>query len=213
MDYVPALRFRSLTRIYDPVVRLTSREDEFRRRLLAQAELEPGQRVLDLGSGTGTLAVMAKQEEPGLEVHGLDADGEMIDRASAKASDAGADVGFVHGFSDVLPFKDKSFDRVLSTLFFHHLMPEVKRRTLSEVARVLAKRGELHVADWGKPTDPLMSAAFLGIRLLDGREVTAENAAGKLPELFEGAGLADARLRDTMRTPLGTMALYSARKP
>lgn len=210
MSYVPALRFRSLTRIYDPLIRMTTREGEFRHKLLDQAGLEPGQRLLDLGSGTGTLAVMAARRQPELEVCGLDADGEMIRRATAKAWEAGLPIRFDHGFATMLPYEGRSFDRVLSTLFLHHLSRELKRRTLSEVRRVLKKGGELHVADWGKPSDPLMSAAFLGVRLLDGMDNTADNAAGLLPQLMEDAGLAEAVERERLRTPFGTLALYSA---
>jgi ubiquinone/menaquinone biosynthesis C-methylase UbiE len=210
VSYVPALRFRSLTRIYDPLIRMTTREGEFRRKLLDQAGLEPGQRVLDLGSGTGTLAVMAAGRQPGLEVRGLDADGEMIKRARAKAREAGLPVRFDHGFATMLPYESRSFDRVLSTLFLHHLSRELKRRTLSEVRRVLRKGGELHVADWGKPSDPMMSAAFLGVRLLDGMDNTADNAAGLLPQLMEDAGLTEAAEGERLRTPFGTLALYSA---
>ena len=212
MSYVPALRFRSLTRIYDPVIALTTRERVFRRRLLEQASLSGGHKVLDLGSGTGTLAVMAAQAGDGIEVTGLDADPEMIERATRKASDAGVEVRFDHGFSTTLPYKPKSFDRVLSTLFFHHLTSESKTDTLREVHRVLKPGGELHVADWGKPTDPLMGAAFYGIRLLDGFENTKANVRGELPQLFERAGLEQAALRDELRTPYGTLALYSATK-
>ena len=210
MSYVPALRFRSLTRIYDPLIRMTTREGQFRRKLLDQAALEPGQRVLDLGSGTGTLAVMAAGRQPGLEVRGLDADGEMIKRARAKAREAGLPVRFDHGFATMLPYESRSFDRVLSTLFLHHLSRELKRRTLSEVRRVLRKGGELHVADWGKPSDAVMSAAFLGVRLLDGMDNTADNAAGLLPQLMEDAGLTEAVERERLRTAFGTLALYSA---
>lgn len=212
MSYVPALRFRSLTRIYDPLIRLTTREGEFRRKLLDQAGLEPGQRLLDLGSGTGTLAVMAARHQGGLEVYGLDADEEMIERASAKAREAGLPIRFDRGFATMLPYEDRSFDRVLSTLFFHHLGHESKRRALSEVVRVLKTGGELHAADWGKPSDPLMSAAFLGVRLLDGMENTADNAAGRVPRLMEDAGLSEATERERLRTPFGTLALYSAKR-
>jgi ubiquinone/menaquinone biosynthesis C-methylase UbiE len=213
VSYVPALRFRSLTRVYDPLIRWTTREREFRRRLLEQADLRPGHRVLDLGSGTGTLAIMAERSQTGLEVRGLDADEEMIERAGRKAAEAGVTADFDRGFSDVLPYDGRSFDRVLSTLFFHHLPGESKRRTLREVARVLAPGGELHVADWGKASDPVMAGLFLGIRLLDGIENTADNAAGALPALFGEAGLGEAAETDTMRTPFGTLALYSAVKP
>jgi ubiquinone/menaquinone biosynthesis C-methylase UbiE len=212
VSYLPAVRFHALTRLYDPLVKFTTREAEFRRRLLDQAGLEPGMRVLDLGSGTGTLAVMAKQREPAIEMQGLDADEEMVGRAGRKAGEAGVSAGFDQGLSDSLPYADASFDRVLSSLFFHHLSGEAKRKTLREVARVLALRGELHVADWGKPRDPLMHAAFFTLRLFDGMENTADNAAGRLPELFEDAGLSDAAETERLRTAFGSLCLYRARR-
>ena len=203
--YLPALRFSALTRIYDPVVRATSREGRFKEMLVEQAAPADGQCILDLGCGTGTLAIQVKV--------GLDADPEMLGRARAKAEQAGVELRLAEGMSDELPFEDGSFDRVLSTLFFHHLDPEPKRRTAREIARVLRRGGELHVADWGAPADPLMAAAFLSIRMLDGFENTADNVHGELPRIFEEAGLEHAEQTDRLRTVLGTLALYRADRP
>ena len=210
--YVPALRFRSLTRFYDPLVRLTVRDSEFKRRLLVAAQLRTGQDVLDLGCGTGTLAIMAAQAEPGLNVVGLDGDQEILERARAKAIAAGAAIDFQEGLSTRLPFAAASFDRVLSTLFFHHLTTADKRVTLTEVTRVLRPGGELHVADWGRPQDPLMAGLFAGVRALDGFERTRANVRGQLPELFEEAGLLEARAHDRLRTAFGSVELYTARR-
>lgn len=210
--YLPALRFSALTRIYDPVVALTSRERRFKELLVEQAAPAPGQRILDLGCGTGTLAIQVKRREPGAEVVGLDADPAMLSQAREKAERAGVELTLTEGFSNELPFEDGSFDRVLSTLFFHHLDPEPKRQTAREIARILRRGGELHVADWGKPSDPVMAAAILGIRLLDGFDNTADNVHGDLPRIFEDAGLEDAKQTDRLRTPLGTLALYRAER-
>lgn len=210
--YLPALRFRRLTSLYDPLIRRTTREALFKRRLLEQAALEPGQRVLDLGCGTGTLAIAAKRLQPKTEVAGLDADREMLVQAERKAEEAGVEVRFDQGLSNQLPYQEGSFDRVLSTLFFHHLTGEDKRLTLAEVARVLKPSGELHVADWGPPADPLMRAVFLQVRLFDGWEQTRANAAGALPDFFEEAGLADTVEHDRLRTAFGTLTLYSAKR-
>jgi ubiquinone/menaquinone biosynthesis C-methylase UbiE len=210
--YLPALRCPALTRFYDPLIRLTTRESLFKARLVEQARSEPGQRVLDLGCGTGTLALLVKARQPAADVVGLDADPEMLDQARSKAEQAGVELRLDEGFSTELPYPDSSFDRVLSTLFFHHLDLESKRRSAREIARVLDTGGELHVADWGRPSDPLMAAAFLGVRLFDGFENTRENARGALPSIFEQAGLVDAEQTDRLRTPFGTLALYRARR-
>lgn len=211
--YVPALRFRGLTRLYDPVVRVTTREAEFKRRLLDQADLKPGRRVLDLGCGTGTLAIEAKRTQPGAELVGLDGDREILQLARRKAERAEVGIQLDEGLSTRLPYEDDSFDVVLATLFFHHLTSEDKRATAREIARVLRPRGELHVADWGKPSDALMGALSWQIRLFDGREPTRENFAGTLPTIFAEAGLTEAVETDRLRTIFGTLALYRARAP
>ena len=212
-DYVPALGYRVLTRLYDPVVALTTREHRFKRALIAQAALQPGQQVLDLACGTGTLAIWMKQAQPALRVSGVDGDLEILGIARAKAVREGADIQWHHGLSTGLPFAADSFDRVTSSLFFHHLQPAAKRASFAEARRVLRAGGELHVADWGAPHNPLMRVAFLLIRLLDGFSNTADNAAGRLPALMREAGFAEVQLREQFATVFGTMTLYSARKP
>lgn len=210
-EFLPALRFQALTPLFDTVLATTMRERRFKRALLSQAQIVADDAVLDLGAGTGTLAIQCKRQHPAAAVTGLDADPRILGRAREKAAAAGVEVTFVEGMSDALPFADKSFDRVLSTLFFHHLMPDVKRHTLAEVARVLRPGGRLHVADWGKPGDPAMAALFSFVRLFDGFAVTADNARGALPKLFEDAGLHEARQIGQIRTVGGTLAYYSAR--
>lgn len=209
--YVQALGRDALTALYDPLIRRTTRERAFKERLLDQAALAPGQRVLDLGCGTGTLTVWAKQREPGIEIAGIDGDPAVLRRASGKAAEAGLQIDFREALADDLPFEDESFDRVLTSLVFHHLPRDVKERSAGEIARVLRPGGELHLADWG-PGDPLMRAAFFTTQLLDGFERTKDNVKGRLPGIFEAAGLRDVRERDRLRTISGSMVLLSARR-
>jgi ubiquinone/menaquinone biosynthesis C-methylase UbiE len=210
--YLPALRYRALTSLFDPVVRLT-REREFKDRLLDQADARSGQRILVIGCGTGTLALLVKARVPEAEVVGLDADPEILERARAKAAGAASEVQFDRGLATELPYEAESFDLVLSTLFFHHLTGVDKRRTAGEIVRILRPGGELHVADWGRPADPLMWIAFSGaVRLFDGLERTRDNAAGALPEIFEQGGLERATETDRLRTAFGTLSLYRAER-
>jgi ubiquinone/menaquinone biosynthesis C-methylase UbiE len=212
-DYLPAVRFDFLTPLFDVFVRATTRERTFKQKLLEQARLAGGADVLDLGAGTGTLAVWAKQREPDVRIRGLDGDPAIIAQATRKAARAGAEIPFDEGLSYDLPYGDASFDRVISSLFFHHLVLRDKERTIAEVARVLRPGGELHVADWGEPRSLAAKVGAVAIRRFDGDEPTRDNLAGRLPELFEAGGLVDARERERVGAPMGVISLYSARRP
>lgn len=211
--YVAALRFPALNRAFDPIVRLTMRESRFKRELLDQAAIEPRHRVLDLGCGTGTLAILAKAAVPEAEVSGLDGDPQILEQARAKATTAAAEVRFDHGYSTELPYEPASFDRVLSTLFFHHLTSDDKRTTLREIVRVLRPGGELHIADFTRPSDPLMALGFGMVRLVDGIERTRVNARGELGDLVSEAGLQEVSEGRRLRTAFGTLALLRATAP
>jgi ubiquinone/menaquinone biosynthesis C-methylase UbiE len=212
-QFIPALRFTTLTRLYDPVVALTSRERGFKRRLLEHARIKDGESVLDLGSGTGTLAIEVKEEVPKARVVGLDADPAILGRARSKAKEAGVKVDFDEGLATELPYEARSFDVILSTLLFHHLTDEAKADTAEEIRRVLRLGGRVLTADWGRPQDPLMRALFVNVQLLDGFRTTSANVAGKLPEILREAGLKRVSVVDRMRTPLGTIEIVSAVRP
>ena len=211
--FVPALGFATLTPLYDAVIAATMRESTFRRALLAQAAIANGHRVLDLGSGSGTLAILIGREVPGARVEGLDADPAMVETARRKAALAGSSAVFHHGDATRLPFEDATFDRVVSSLFFHHLSPAGKRQAAAEIARVLRPGGELHVADWGPAPNPFLRALFLVVQLLDGFGNTRENVEGRLPEVFAAAGLEGVASRLTLPTVFGALALYRAHRP
>ncbi len=211
--YVPAAGYDFLTGVYDPVVALTTRERRFKQRLIAQAAIQDNHAVLDLACGTGTLAVWIKRRVPGAHVVGVDGDPKILARAKVKAERHKAEIVLDQGYSTDLPYDDDSFDRVVSSLFFHHLLYEDKIATIREVFRVLKPGGEFHVADWGKPQNPLMYVLFQLVRLLDGMDITRDNMLGKLPEYFRLGGFEGVETRDEIATPLGTMALYAMRKP
>src|SRR4051794_33743129 len=186
--FVPALRFAAFTRVYDPVVAITSRETAFKRRLLEHARIKDGESVLDLACGTGTLAIEIKKDHPKAKVAGIDGDRAILARARAKAREAGVKIDFQRGLSSELPYEARSFDAVVCTLFFHHLTDEAKADTAEEIKRVLRLGGRVLIADWGRPQDPLMRMMFLKIQILDGFANTASNVAGRLPEFLRDAG-------------------------
>jgi ubiquinone/menaquinone biosynthesis C-methylase UbiE len=208
--YVRALRFRWLTPLYDGVVAATTRERTFRAAIIEQAALRPSHRVLDLGCGTGTLAIAMARHCPGLLLVGVDGDPEILATAEQKAARAGVEITWQQGLATRLPYPDASFDRVLSTLFFHHLAVEDKFSTASELHRVLRPGGQLHVADWGPPTSRLQRLLFLPVQLLDGFANTSPQLAGCLVDAFLQAGFEGVEVTRRIPTPLGTMALHSA---
>jgi ubiquinone/menaquinone biosynthesis C-methylase UbiE len=210
-SFIPALRFHRLTPLFDAVVAVTVRDGAIKQRVLAHAALRPGERVLDVGCGTGTLALAAVRAEPGIEITGLDADPAILERARHKATAAGVDIEFDEAMADAMPYPDASFDAVLSTLFFHHLPDEVKAGTAKQIRRVLRPGGRLVVADLGRPHDPLMRVAVRAtVQLLDGTETTALNVRGELPGVLAAAGFEDVDVRDRTRTLTGTYEIVTA---
>jgi len=146
--FIPAAGRDWLLPLYDSFTRLLGMDSALRR-LVEQAALAPGQRVLDLGCGTGALTLLTKRTQPDIEIVGLDPDAKALARARRKAKDAGLDLRLEQGFGDALPFPDESFDRVLSSFMFHHLEVAQKPAVLREVHRVLRPGGELHLLDFG----------------------------------------------------------------
>jgi len=136
---------------YDLLVWLVTlgRERAFREKILRLASLAPGQTVLDVGCGTGTLAIAAKRQVgPGGTVHGIDASPEMLARAGSKARKAGVDVVLTNAPCESLPFADAHFDVVLSTVMMHHLPPKARLQSVREIRRVLKPGGRVLVVDF-----------------------------------------------------------------
>lgn len=120
-------------------------------RLVGDARLRPGHRVLDLGSGTGYPAVLSAQAVGnGGEVIGLDVADEMLEVARRKAKALGlANVAFRHADVSTLPFEANAFDAVISR-FCLMFLPDVPKAA-AEIARVLKPGGYVAAAVWSTP--------------------------------------------------------------
>lgn len=208
--FVPALGSAWLTPFYDLVSWLVG-EETFKRDLVRQAAIAPDSDVLDLGCGTGTLALMINEMQPQARVTGVDIDPEILAIAAGKIDAAGVQIRLVEGSATDPPLPAASFDRVLSTLMLHHLTTPQKREALAAVRRLLRSGGELHIADWGKPQNALMWVASLSFRFFDGAETTGANLRGELPALIAEAGFVDVRETERRMTPLGTLSYLRAR--
>lgn len=151
-------------------------------RALELAEVRPGDAVLDVGCGTGTLALLAEARVGASgRVHGIDPGPRQIGWARTKAARRGSDVQFEVAGIEGLPYADDSFDVAFSTLMMHHLPDDMKRAGLKEIARVLSPGGRLVVIDFRRSDES-------GSRFGAGRVAIQD-----LPDLMRETGFADVR--------------------
>lgn len=200
-EFLPAMGSPSTLRYYDMVSRLMGARD-LHWQLIAQAGVEPGATVLEIGCGTGNVLVLAARVYPDTAVVGLDPDAEALAIAARKTRRAGLAVRLERGYADRLPFADGSVDRVLSSFMLHHLPPAEQQAALREAHRVLAPGGRLHLLDFagGRPTPPRV------MRLLHRRH----DHTGPRPHVHAtgdtATALAEAGFTDVALTGRGTTA-------
>lgn len=207
--YIPALSFKWLTPLYDPLLKWGMREETFKRRLIERTSIQDGQQVLDLGCGTGTLTLMLKQANPGAHVTGLDGDPEVLAIARSKSEQADIDVTWDSGLAFKLPYPDHSFDVVVSSLVIHHLTSEDKVRAFREVRRVLRSAGWFHVVDFGRPFSPLTRWQAAVMKNL---EQAADNFAGRIVPMLQEAGFGSVSEAEKFNTIFGPIWFYQALK-
>jgi ubiquinone/menaquinone biosynthesis C-methylase UbiE len=145
--FVPCMGGSALTPFYDILHRFSGL-GAVHEKMISMAELQPGQRVLDIGCGTGNLLLALGRVDPGVEIEGLDPDARALAKAARKAHRAGVAASWRPGYAQDLPHADGSVDRVFSSLMLHHLHDDDGKDTLlAEVRRVLRPDGLLVLAD------------------------------------------------------------------
>ena len=165
--------------------------------LLELAAPAAGEAVLDVGCGTGTLALDAVARVPSAEISGIDASPEMIERARHKAAKKGSRVEFQVAAIESLPFADATFDLVTSSLMLHHLSSDLKRLGLAEVRRVLKPGGRFVLMDFARQSH----SRFGHLLSVFGRG-RGPAIADHLVELLTAAGFDDVDVLPTRRTNL-----------
>jgi ubiquinone/menaquinone biosynthesis C-methylase UbiE len=207
--FIPAAGRDLFLPLYDPLQWLLG-GDALKRPLIQQALLKPGMRALDIGCGTGSLTLLLKKLHPAVEVVGLDPDSKALVLAKGKARRTGLQIKLDKGFSDELPYPDVSFDKVFSSLMFHHLQPEEKKATLREVRRVLKPGGSLHILDFGPPRSGLSRALA---HLLHRAEHLRDNLEDKIISFLKEAGFTHPEEVGSRNTLVGSLSYYRALQP
>ncbi|WP_240274275.1 class I SAM-dependent methyltransferase [Mycobacterium ulcerans] len=212
-SFTPAAGRFAPTFIYDPLITLT-RERLWR--TIAVAHLAPrrGDVIVDVGCGTGSLAVLIGRIQPQARVIGVDPDAAVLAIAARKADAVGVQVDWRTAMGDDLGavVSAESADAMVSSLVLHQCPMPTKQAIIAAMFAALRPGGRLVIADYGWQRTWLMRTAFRIVQLADGKTDTQPNADGILPDLLSEANFQDMREADVVSTISGSISIYVASK-
>ncbi|MFI9625432.1 class I SAM-dependent methyltransferase [Streptomyces sp. NPDC052042] len=218
--FTPALGRFAPTRFYDPVAALL-RERLWRGLLAMYVAPRPDDEIVDVGCGTGSLALLLHRVEPRARITGVDPDPDVLaiarrkaEAAAAPAADGGTAVEWRTGMGDELTevLGAGSADTAVSSLVLHQCPMSMKRAVLASMHAVLRPGGKLVIADYGLQRTRLTRLAFRVVQLADGVENTRPNAEGILPRLIREAGFSGVREAEVVSTLTGSLSVYVAHR-
>ena len=210
-NFTPAAGRFLPTSAYDRLLAMLTREASWRAALLEVLAPQDGERILDVGCGTGSFAVLIKQAAPGAEVVGLDPDDDARRIAKAKANAAGVQIEWQSGFArDAASFG--RFDKVVSSLVFHQVPVAEKRAGLTAMFAAAKTGGMVIVADYARQEHWLMRQAFKIVQSADGRTNTQPNADGFLEAELAIISGTPVKAEWSIDTPTGKISIFSQMK-
>lgn len=211
-EFTPALGYSALTPIYDLAIAALTREKTWRTELLERIRPSQDDRILDVGCGTGSLAIGMKTINAQCEIHGIDPDAAVLARARKKAKAANVDITFHNGFLNPNMLAQLGrFSKIVSSLVFHQTALDSKRDILDSMRKLLLPGGKLYVADYGLQRTPLMRTLFrYTVQAIDGVTDTQHNADGCMPELIATSGFSSTAEARVIPTPTGSISIYTA---
>jgi len=207
-DYFPAAGHDAFLPGYDLLTRLFGFH-RVHQRLIDQAELAEGQRVLEIGCGTGNLTIRVKRAQPGTDVVGSDPDPLALKRAQRKVKRL-TGIRFEQGYAQRLPYEDGEFDRVLSSMMLHHLDSDAKPAAAAEIFRVLRPGGRLYLVDMG---GNMTARDGLAARLVRHSPHAAGNLGDAIPRLLRSAGFDCTELATERHRFVGRLTYFSGTRP
>jgi ubiquinone/menaquinone biosynthesis C-methylase UbiE len=203
----------SVAKIYDFLSPFMTffQEGRICRRAIELLELKGKEKVLDIGCGTGLVTIeVAKNflHNKNGSIVGLDAANKMVEVARKKSRFLN-NIHFDVGIAEQLPYKDESFDCVISAFFFHHINFELKRKVLREIRRVLKKEGCVVIVDVDIPTNIFGTACAWGGYFIFRQKEIKENILGELREAIDFC-----QFRDwyTVSSHLGYISIFKLEK-
>lgn len=182
--YIPPIKWHWQTPFYDFLCALTGLGKRFREKVLQSISLRDGYTVADIGCGTGVFLEIAKRRYPAVQFVGLDPDEKALDIAKRQLARAGLAVELTQAYAESLPLASDSIDVCFSTLAFHHMPDEIKRKAAQEIYRALKPGGVVVIADFGE------SKSFFLRKLLffEKIEYLEGNLKGFIPRYLQEAG-------------------------
>jgi ubiquinone/menaquinone biosynthesis C-methylase UbiE len=194
---------------YDSYMRIMTfgRERTLRETTVNLAQVKPGDGILEVGCGTGTLTLAARRQAgPAGRAFGIDVLPGMIELSQRKAAQANADVTFQAGSIDDIPFPANQFDVVMCSFMIFHMSETVRRKGIAEIYRVLKPQGRLLVLDLALPTRPV--SRTIARMLLGGM---LQHDLRELRPLMEAVGFSDVEIAPVKFRILGLSVLSFVR--
>jgi ubiquinone/menaquinone biosynthesis C-methylase UbiE len=208
-DQLMKSQMEKMVSTYDSYMRKVTlgREGALRQTTVDLAQVKPGDCILEVGCGTGTLTLAAKRQV-GLtgQAFGIDVIPGMIELSQRKTAQAHENITFQLGAIDDIPFSANQFDVVMCSFMIFHMSENTRRKGVAEIYRVLKPQGRLLVLDLALPTQPVQRAIA---RRLFGSML--QHDLRELLPLMEVAGFSDVEFGPAEFRILGLSVLAFAR--